>query len=278
MKHKTKLYAALAGLIAITGMISCKKEVAEAPKTDVSINSEKPKALQRTGSVILLSKAGNTTLSYLPNNKVSTVNYGNGNLKVYSYSSQFNVIIANGYYAGKKTTQVTYFMTAAGTPSKLSYKAFNSLGNVTIDAEYQFTYTNGKLTEQKATKGFSDKYLFKYDGKGRLEWLEQYNGNGQLVQKWNYKYGDYISQTEIADKNLINPGETFLDDYLKIFGVFSSDLVRVEKWYKGGALKTHHSFNYLLNNNGYPNQRKELDALNNSQLVETIGYDYLVSL
>lgn len=278
MKHKTKLYAALAVLIAITGMTSCKKEAAETPKEDVSINAEKSKALQRTSSAILLSKAGNTTLTYLPNNKVSTVDYGNGNVKVYSYSSQFNVIITDGYYAGKKIIQATYFMTAAGTPSKMNYKAFNSLGNVTIDAEYQFIYTNGKLTEQKGIKGFSDKYLFKYDAKGRLEWLEQYNYNAVLVQKWNYKYGDYIGQAEMTDKNLINPGGAFLDDYLKIYGVFSSDLVRIKKWYKGGVLKSHHSFNYLLNNNGYPNQRKELDVLNNSQLLETIGYNYLVSL
>jgi hypothetical protein len=278
MKHKTKLYAALAGFIAVTGMTSCKKEAAEMPKEDVSINAEKSKGLERTSSVILLSKAGNTKITYLPNNKVSTVDYGNGNVKVYSHSLQFNVITANTYYNQKKVTQATYFMTANGTPSKMSYKAFNSLGNVTIDAEYQFTYTNGKLTEQKGIKGFSDKYLFKYDAKGRLEWLEQYNSYSQLVQRWNYKYGDYIGQAEMTDKNLINPREAFLDDYLKIYGLFSSDLLRIEKWYKGGVLKTNHSFTYLLNNNSYPNQRKEFDVLNNSQLLETIGYDYLVGL
>lgn len=274
MKNKTKVMATFTAVIAVVAMSSCKKEKLENPVTpeqETSIVSTRSE-LQR-GGTILLSSVGNKTLTYAPNKKLSSVNYGNGSIKTYTYSSQLNVIIVTDKYNGVRTNEITYFLNASGLATKMAYKAFSAQGNVFIDAEYQLTYTNGKLTEQKATKGFSDKYKFIYDAKGRLQWLETYKSDGTLLDKMNYLYGDSFNQAEIADKNLINPRETFLDDHLKIFGVFSNDLLRIQKYYKG-ALFTQHQFVYQVNNNGYPTERKEMNMLTMAAPIETLSYGY----
>jgi len=277
MQHKSKTLLSLTTVLTVMIISSCKKEMTDMPaqpNEHAEIATAKVVDTPRT-NVLLLTKVGNTTLTYSSNNKLSSVNYGNGKVKTYTYpaSPVFKQIIATTTLNGKKTDKTTYVLNPAGLCSKMKYQSFDLNGNVVIDGEYNFTYENGKLKEQVGGKDFGDKYEFLYDDKGRLEWLRIYDTEWYLIGKMLYKYGDHISEPEIADKNQINPSDAFIDDFQKIFGVFSNDLLRRKLYFKDGELKYGDQYNYVVNNYSYPTERKTYNVFGWA-LTETITYSY----
>ena len=281
MKQFTKMLVAVTSVTLTLAMSSCKKEM-DQPNTSTNMpagNVPSPVAgLQQPRNLVLLSKEGNKTLTYSTDNKLSSVDYGNGNVKNYAYSSQFALIIVDQTYKGNKSQQITYFLDASGKASKMAIKGYNANGNIAFNAEYVFSYQNGKLIEQKATKGFSDTYKFLYDAKGRLEWLETYNTFG-LVEKSSYRYQHYSLLPEVADKVQRNPREAWFDEYLKIFGNFSNDLVMMQDIYifKNGNLSTidTYEFDHEFDNSGYVKKREERKYGAIQNILETINYAYI---
>ncbi|MBE7170334.1 MAG: hypothetical protein INR73_07075 [Williamsia sp.] len=280
MKPFTNMLVAATSITFTLAMSACKKEMAQPniPANLAAENTLSPAAsLQRAGNQVLLSKEGNKTLSYYADNRLASVDYGNGNVKKYTYSSQFALVIADQTYNGVKAQQITYFLDASGKANKMKLKGYDNNGNALFEGEYEFTYLNGKLAEQKATKGFTDTYKFLYGNDGRLKWIEFYNTNG-LAKKTRYFYQDYALHPEIADKIQSNPREAWLDEYLKIFGSFSTDLVMMNDVYvyKNGNLNTldTYQFHYQLDN-GYVKKREKTKYGAIQNILETINYSYI---
>jgi len=278
MKSRSKILLSLTTILAIMIMSSCKKGMTDLPananenaltaETSMNPNAER-------SSTLLLTKVGNTALNY-QRNKLASVDYGNGKVKTYTYTSSavFKQIIATETLNGKKTNKTTYILNASGLCTKMKYQSFDVLGNVLVNGEYNFTYENGRLIAQVGDKDFGDRYEFTYDGKGRLVWFRMYDTEWYLIGKMHYQYGDKVLEAEIPNKNQINPEDAFIDDFQKIFGVFSNDLVRQKLYYdKDGNIEWGEQYNYSLNNYSYPTERKTYNLFAWA-LKGTIAYSY----
>ncbi|GAB3909393.1 hypothetical protein GCM10028803_46890 [Larkinella knui] len=297
------------GLLVLTGIVSCNRETAISP---VQPSTQQPTVGLDDGEILvtaakkyLLTKQGNTTLTYYANGKLKRVTYSPTRYIDYTYQDSTRVF-SSEYNDNKLDVVTTYYihkaMAAGGQPVLIEpanpyYKNYPDQcylvktekymhykqGDEIVKTERLYTYNDKGQIANVNLSNFQEAYYpykridFTYNTNGDLTKATEYNTQNVKIRESTYEYtafGDPIRN----DRNPFNPEELQVDPYVTVFGKYSKHLARGKKMetFAPYNLVSNSYYQYAINLDGYVT-KQDTYAIFNAQLIQSTPYEYFVT-